>query len=103
MSNRAFAFPVQTDEENAIECQMSEDKSAANLTCDKPFALFDDKEILRKMKVCAFDESDVDEMLEPHLATIAKKYKQEHSRHITAASVDHSAESDLEDRGATFG
>ena len=82
---------------------MSEDKSAANLTCDKPFALFDDKEILRKMKVCAFDESDVDEMLEPHLATIAKKYKQEHSRHITAASVDHSAESDLEDRGATFG
>ena len=55
------------------------------------------------MKVCAFDESDVDEMLEPHLATIAKKYKQEHSRHITAASVDHSAESDLEDRGATFG
>ena len=75
---------------------MSEDKHAADLSCDKPFALFDDKEILKMMKSCAFDVEEVEQYLPPHVAYFAKKHHLELSRHSEAQSLYSSADSDPE-------
>jgi transcription factor Dp-1 len=96
-SDAIFACPVQTDEDNSIECQVSEDKHAADLSCEKPFALYDDKEVLNlSLKSCLFDEAEVDNILPPHIAHFAKKYLLELSHHSGTQSVDNSAESDPE-------
>jgi hypothetical protein len=85
---------VQTDEQNAIDCQMSEDKRAADLSCDKPFELYDDKEVLNMMDIFACDESEFD-ILPPNIVHYAKRHRQELvHRNATRGAVDSDPDSE---------
>ena len=65
---------MNTDADNTIECEISEDKRSAEFNCTKPFKLYDDRETLSLMRMGHCDEETLAKMLpDPGLIEFLKQ------------------------------
>jgi len=86
---------VNTDADNTIECEISEDKRSAEFNCTKPFKLYDDRETLSLMRMGHCDPESLAKML-PDKGVI-DFLKQNQTAHVYSATATVKAEAGVDD------
>ena len=56
-------FTVNTDVDNSVVCEISQDEKFAEINCTKPVKLYDDRGTLSKMQLHLCSESELNQIL----------------------------------------